>query len=122
MSNQTLSRRPDFTRRAMSLHERELRAKAAQLLTDGGLLHGSWIERKRSCGSSTCRCARPDGVKHPSTLVYRQQKGKLRQLYVSRGQRKTVKRWLAQDKELRAILEELWEIHWQRVRAGKAKD
>jgi hypothetical protein len=51
-----------------------------------------------------------------------QRHGKLRQLYVSRVQRETVKRWLEQDRELREVLDELWEIHWQRVRAGEAKD
>ncbi len=122
MKRYHLSMHSDFARGAMSPHERELRSRAAQLLSHGGLLHGSWIERERSCGRATCWCAEPGGRKHPTELVYRQKAGKLRQLYVSKAQRETVRRWLEQDKELRDILEELWEIHWQRVRAGEAKD
>jgi hypothetical protein len=117
-----LSMNPDFPRSAMSPRERELRSRAAQLLAHGGLLHGSWIERERSCGRASCWCAEPGGSKHPTTLVYRRHEGKLRQLHVSQAQRQTTQRWLEQDRELRAILEELWEIHWQRVRAGEAKD
>ena len=41
---------------------------------------------------------------------------------MSKDQQQTVRRWLDQDRKLRELLEELWEIHWQRVRAGEAKD
>lgn len=116
-----LPRHPDFTRSAMSPRERELRSRAAQLISNAGLLHGSWIERKRTCRRASCCCAEPGDNKHSSTYVYRHQDSKLRQLSVTRDQRDTVKRWLEQDRELRQILEELWEIHWQRVRAHQAK-
>ena len=122
MKRYHLSMHPDFSRSAMTSRERELRSRAAQLLSQSGLLHGSWIERERRCGRATCWCAEPGGPGHPTELVYRQKGGKLRQLHVSKAQRQTVRRWLEQDQELRDILEELWEIHWQRVRAGEAKD
>ena|SRR3990172_1014891 len=121
MDRYALSMRPEFARVSMSPREREIRARAAQLLSQAGLLHGSWIDRERICGRASCRCATPGGAKHPATYVYRQQEGKLRQLYVSIKQRGTVQRWLRQDRELRELLEELWEIHWQRVRAGEAE-
>ena len=112
---------PDLARSAMSPRERELRSRAARLLSHAGLLHGSWIERQRSCGRASCHCAKPGDDKHHSTYVYRRQNRKLRQLYVTGEQRETVQRWLEQDRELRQILEELWEINWQRVRAHEAK-
>jgi len=87
-----------------------------------GLLHGSWIERQRGCGHKTCHCAQPCDPRRHSTYVYRQDEGKLRQIYVSEAQRETTRLWLDQDCELREILQELWKIHWQRVRAGEAKD
>ena len=122
MHRYDLPMHPDIPRGAMSPRERELRARAAQLLSQAGLLHGSWIERERTCGRASCHCATPGGPRHPTVLVYRQHEGRLRQLYVSRDQRETVRRWLERDRELKALLEELWEIHWQRVRAGRAKD
>lgn len=109
----------EISRSAMSPRERELRSRAAQLLNGAGLLHGSLIARERSCGRKGCRCER--GEKHPALYVYRQQDGKLRQLYVSKEHEPDVRRWLEQDKELRTLLEELWEIHWQRAKARKPK-
>lgn len=103
----------------MSPRERELRSRAAQILNGSGLLHGSLIARERSCGRKGCRCER--GEKHPALYVYRQQDGKLRQLYVGKQHEADVRRWIEQDKQLRALLEELWEIHWQRVKARKPK-
>jgi len=98
----------------MSARERELRSRAAQLLATSGLLHGFLVEREKSCGRKGCRCER--GEKHPATYVYRRQDGKLRQLYVGKEHDEAVRRWIEQDKQLRALLEEIWEIHWQRVR------
>lgn len=122
MARYPLSMKPDFTRSAMSPRERELRSRAVQLLSGAGLLHGSWIERQRGCGRKTCHCAQPGDPRHHSTYVYRQHEGKLRQLYVSKVQRETTRRWLDHDSELHEILQALWEIHWQRVRGGEAKD
>lgn len=109
----------EISRASMSPRERELRSRAAQLLNGAGLLHGSLIARERSCGREGCRCER--GEKHPALYVYRQKDGKLLQLYVSKEHEADVRRWLEQDKELRALLEEIWEIHWQRAKARKGK-
>lgn len=103
----------------MSPRERELRSRAAQILNGAGLLHGSLIARERSCGRKGCRCER--GEKHPALYVYRQQDGKLRQLYVGKEHEADVRRWIEKDKELRALLEEIWEIHWQRAKRRNAK-
>jgi len=109
----------EIARNAMSPRERELRSRAARILSGAGLLHGSLIARERSCGRRGCRCER--GEKHPALYVYRQKDGKLRQLYVGKAHEADVRRWIEQDKELRALLEEIWEIHWQRAKARKPK-
>jgi len=109
----------EIARSSMSPRERELRSRAAQILNGAGLLHGSLISRERSCGREGCRCGR--GEKHPALYVYRQQDGKLRQLYVSKEHEAEVRRWIEQDRELRALLEQIWEIHWERAKTRKAK-
>ncbi len=109
----------EIARTAMSPRERELRSRAAQLLNGAGLVHGSLIARERSCGRRGCRCA--GGEKHPALYVYRQQGGKLRQLYVGKEREAEVRRWVEQDRELRALLEEIWEICWQRAKGGRAR-
>ncbi len=119
MKRYALPMQPDITRAAMSPRERELRSRAAQLLSTSGLLHGYIVERQKTCGRRGCRCER--GERHPAVYVYRRHKGKLRQLYVSKPHDANVRRWVAQDKELRALLEEIWEINWQRVRSGAGR-
>ena len=120
MTRDTLPLVPtEIARNSMSPRERQLRSRAAQILNGAGLLHGSLIARERSCGRKGCRCER--GEKHPALYVYRQQDGKLRQLYVGKEHEADVRRWIEQDKELRALLEEIWEIHWQRAKQRKAK-
>lgn len=106
--------RPEISRSAMSPRERGLRARAAQILATAGLLHGALVPRLRACGRATCHCAQ--GEKHPALYVYRQQAGTLRQLYVSKAADADVRAWNANDRELRALLEELWELHWQRAK------
>jgi hypothetical protein len=111
---------PDITKSQMTPHERAIRSRAVQLLASSGLLHGFVVERERSCGRDSCWCARGDR-KHPTVLVHRRKDGKLRQLYVSKAAEAAVRRWVEQDKELRALLEEIWEIHWQRAKARPPK-
>lgn len=109
---------PDVTKSEMSARERAIRSRAAQLLATSGLLHGFVVERERSCGRASCWCAQGDR-KHPTVLVHRRKDGKLRQLYVSKAAEAAVRRWVEQDRELRALLEEIWEIHWERAKSGK---
>jgi hypothetical protein len=112
---------PDVSRAAMTARERAVRSRAAQLLATCGLLHGFVVERERSCGRASCWCAQGER-KHPTVLVHRRKDGKLRQLYVSKAAEAAVRRWVEQDRELRGLLEEIWEIHWQRARAAKKKE
>lgn len=71
-------------------------------------------------GAGACHCEQP-GQKHPAVYVYRRQDGRLRQLYVPKDREAEVRRWVEQDRALRALLEEIWEIHWERVKARRAK-
>jgi len=114
MSRYALRMGNDFSRAEMSPRERELRSRAAQLLATEGLLHGNIVERQVLCGRKGCRCER--GEKHATVYVYRRQGGKMRQLYVGKVHDAAVRRWVEQDKQLRALLEEIWEIHWARVK------
>jgi len=111
--------KPDLTRSEMSPAERELRARAAQLLQGAGLLHGNLIERETVCGKATCRCTR--GERHQVLHLYRRVDGKLLQMYVPRYLEETVRRWVAQDHELREVLTELWALEWERLRSLKTR-
>ena len=118
MDRYALPMDPDVAKSEMTARERAIRSRAVQLLATSGLLHGFVVERERSCGRASCWCAEGDR-KHPTVLVHRRKDGKLRQLYVSKAAEAAVRRWVEQDRELRALLEELWDIHWERAKSGK---
>ena len=120
MTRYALSVDPDVSHTAMTARERAIRSRAAQLLSSAGLLHGFVVERERTCGRASCWCAEGERG-HPTVLVHRRKDGKLRRLYVSKAAEAAVRRWIEQDHELRALLEELWEIHWQRAKSRTPK-
>jgi hypothetical protein len=112
-------KKPDLHRAEMSPAERELRARATQLLQGAGLLHGNLIERETVCGRPTCRCTK--GERHQVLHLYRRLKGRRLQLYVPRYLEETVRRWIAQDQELREVLAQLWELEWEKLRSMKTR-
>lgn len=111
--------KPELSRSAMPPAERELRARAVQLLQGEGLLHGNLIDRETVCGNPACRCAR--GERHQVLHLYRRSGGKLHQLYIPRYLEETVRRWVAKDHELRDVLAKLSEVEWEKVRAMKTR-
>lgn len=111
--------KPELNRSEMPPAERDLRARAAQLLQGAGLLHGNLIERETVCGRAACRCTR--GERHQVLHLYRRSGGKLLQLYVPRYLEETVRRWVAQDHELRDVLAQLSDVEWEKVRSMKKR-
>jgi hypothetical protein len=111
--------KPELNRNEMPPAERDLRARAAQLLQGAGLLHGNLIERETVCGNPTCKCTR--GERHQVLHLHRRRGGKLHQLYIPRYLEETVRRWLAQDHELREVLAQLADVEWEKVRAMKTR-
>lgn len=113
------SDKPELSRLEMSVAERELRSKAAQMLQGAGLLRGTLIERDTLCGRAECRCAR--GERHHVLHLHRRFDGKMRQLYVPRYLEEVVRRWVAQEHELSDVLGRLWEIEWEKIRSMKTR-
>lgn len=109
------------SRTSVSDTERRLRSRAVRLLTKAPLLHASLIERWRCCGRPSCHCARPDSSGHQQLYLYRTVEGKLRQQYVPRSLHEEVRRWVANDHELKGLLEQIWALAWQRVAAATGR-
>ena len=101
--------------------ERRLRSRAVALLAKAPLLHASLIERWRRCGRVSCHCARSDSPGHHQLYLYRTVEGKLRQQYVPRDLHEEVRRWVANDHELKELLEQIWALSWQRVAAATGR-
>ncbi|MGH2639502.1 MAG: DUF6788 family protein [Rhabdochlamydiaceae bacterium] len=97
----------------MSLKERDLRSRLAQLISSQGLLHGTIDERARTCGKQNCKCFR--GEKHVSLYLVFREDGKLRHLYVPDSHADQVRAWVENYQRLLALVEEISTIHRQKV-------
>jgi len=89
----------------------------ARMRALGPVVHGSLVEAKRTCGKKGCRCAR--GEPHTAFYLSRRVQGKTRLEHVSRGQVKTVQRWLKNHARLRALVEELTTALLEELRESK---
>jgi hypothetical protein len=102
----------------MSARERELRSELKQLLASLGLVRGNLSLRLRSCGKPTCHC-RQGGAKHPALYLVASEQGKLRQLFIPKELEPQARQWVDTYQRLRQLLEELSELHWQKLRQRK---
>ena len=98
----------------MSPAERRCRSELLKLIADAPFLRGTLVERYRTCGKHGCRCAK--GHKHRGLYLMSSKDGKTRQLYVPPALEDTVRQWIANHHRLSALMEELSDLHWMRVR------
>ena len=98
----------------MSVRERNLRSALNKLLSQQGVIHGTLITRRRVCGKANCRCAK--GQLHESLYLVVTEAGKGRQMYVPRRWETAVRQWIEQYAQARRLLDELSDLHWQKVR------
>ena len=98
----------------MTAPERELRSVLNRLLSGQGVIHGTLLARKRVCGKGNCRCAK--GQLHESLYLVVTEAGKGRQMYVPRQWETAVRQWIEQYTQARRIMDELSNLHWQKVR------
>jgi len=92
-----------------------LRSKLNRL---GPLIKGSISELKMACGKSECRCHK-GGPKHPATYLSLYQQGKKRLVYLSKKEQKDARQWLANYKEVEAIIRELTLCNIQILKSRK---
>lgn len=104
---------PRIARSHMSPQERHLRSQLNQLLAGAGLLRGTLNPREKVCGKPNCRCAR--GEKHLCLYLVASEGGKPRQIFVPRSLEPQVRQWVASYQRLRELLEELSQLHWDKL-------
>ncbi|MEI7815427.1 MAG: DUF6788 family protein [Coriobacteriia bacterium] len=107
--------KPPLSRAAMSPRERAFRSKLAQIVSGQGVIRGTLLERMRSCGKPTCRCAK-GGPKHRAVSLALCGKGKLRQLHIPSDWEQRVRQWVDNHRTLRGLLAELSDVYWEKVR------
>jgi len=97
-----------------SAPERTVRSRLAQLASTRWLLRGTLSERASTCGKPNCRCAQGD--LHRSLYLVQSQRGTLRQLCVPQAWQERVRQAVTDYHKLRALLEELSELAWKRLK------
>lgn len=97
----------------MTVTERELRSRLAQLIHSGAIMRATVTVRERVCGKSTCKCAA--GEKHASLYLVSRQNGQMRQIFVPKDLEAKVRRWVEQYQRAQELLENISEFHWKRV-------
>jgi hypothetical protein len=98
----------------MSIDERKARSRLVQLISRYGLMRGSLLVRRMTCGKSNCRCAR--GERHESLFVAISEKGRTRQLFVPKDWEPLVREWVGNHRQARQLMEEVSRIYWDKVR------
>ena len=109
----------EIPRNAMSNEERSLRSKAAKLLSQAGLLHGSLSTRYQKCGQENCRCTR--GQKHQVFVLVLRKDGQRQQIPIPRDLVDTGRQWLEQEKTRQGLLARISELQAQRIVELKRK-
>lgn len=101
----------------MSPRERELRSQLKQMLLAQGVIRGTLALRETTCGKANCRCKR--GLKHLALYLVASEQGKLRQLFIPKSLEPQARQWVASYQRLRELLEELSQLHWERLEQRK---
>lgn len=106
-------------RMGFSTEERRLRSELHRLLENAdAFIHGSLIEMERCCGNPNCRCALK-GEKHKSLYLSQHQRGAPRMKCLPRESQEQVRRWADNYRQVRAHLEALSQLSWQKLLCKK---
>lgn len=109
-----MSAKQPNSRAKMTAQERQFRSRLAQCVHEQGLIRGSLLIRKRVCGKPRCKCAQ--GQLHESLYLVISHQGRTRQLFVPRHWHDRVRQWVQRYHLAQELLEEISQIHWDRIR------
>ena len=79
-----------------------------------GVIRGTLVLVKRSCGKPRCRCQKDSP--HKSLYISQSHKSKTRMIYVPRYAEEKARAWVAGYHALKSLLEDLSEVHLKLLR------
>lgn len=106
-----------LSRAELSVAERSLRSRIAQLTSGERFLRGTLSERSSKCGKPNCHCASGEG--HRSVYLVQSHAGKLRQMCVPKALQYPVRRAVGEYQEIQRLIDEVSELEWKRLLARK---
>jgi hypothetical protein len=109
--------RSRISKGGMSVRERDVRSRLAQMISSKGLLRGTLNPRGITCGKTGCKCARGD--KHMYLYLVVSDGGKLRQILIPRSREEEVRRWVEQYQSAQELLEEISDLYREQIKKRK---
>lgn len=103
----------------MSVQERKLRSRLAQLADGRSLIHATLSVRHVTCGKKGCRCAR--GERHRAVYLVSGVKGNKRQVFVPSAMEEEVRAWVENYHVATDLLEQVSEGAWNELKRRKEK-
>lgn len=89
--------------------ERRMYSQLKQILLSPGLLRGSLVQSRRTCGKEVCRCRTGPRQRHRSVYLGVTTRGKTRMIYVPAQWEARAREWLDRYQQIRKVLERLCE-------------
>lgn len=106
-------------RNKMSVQERKLRSRLAQLAGARTLIHATLNVRHVTCGKKGCRCLK--GERHRAVYLVSSAKGKKRQVFVPSAMEEEVRAWVENYRMATELLEQVSEKAWNELKRRKEK-
>jgi hypothetical protein len=100
---------------SLTPQDRALYSKLHQLLNEPGLVLGSLVTMRRTCGKDGCHCQKGPRHRHASVYLAVRVGQKRRLLYVPPSWEPRITQWVARSNDLRQILQEISESFIRRL-------
>src|ERR1700690_1290935 len=94
-----------FVRTALSVAERDVRSRIAQLASGQWFLRGTLSERSGKCGKPTCHCAK--GELHESLYLVQSHGGKPRPICVPQDWQPRIRQAVEDYQRIQGLMEEV---------------
>jgi uncharacterized protein DUF6788 len=106
-----------LSRSELSVAERGLRSRLAQIASSERFLRGTLSERSSKCGKPNCHCAEGEG--HRSLYLVQSQPGQVRQMCIPKALQDPVRQAVGEYQKMQRLLREVSELEWKRFLARK---
>lgn len=107
-----------LSRSELSVAERSLRSRIAQLASGERFLVGAISERSSKCGKPNCHCATGE-LRHESVYLVQSHSGKVRQICLPKHLQDSARQAVGHYQEIQRLLGEASELEWKRLLARK---
>jgi hypothetical protein len=94
-------------RTALSGAQRAQYSRLRTLLREPGLIRGTLVEMRRTCGKPSCRCRTQPAARHRALYLGLSLNGKHRTVYIPAEWETRVREWVSRYSEVRQLLEQI---------------